>query len=285
MTAPSWHLDEDQIDDFTAAALAPADQSSAEAHLEACPTCRGAVASSAQAGALAARLERVWSETAESIDAPRGGRLERFATVVGLPDHLARVIGASAGFRAAWLASITVAVVAGLAMARGDLGPVPFLLLSPLVPVAGVATAFGGSSAAAGGRSVEIATPFGEPRLVLLRTAAVTATSILLLGATALASTATGLEAVAWLLPALALTTTTLALTTRFTPERAAGVVAVGWMLFVAVLATELPRASRPTADELGAIALPLQLTAVALLILSSAAFIVRKDRLDLPAR
>jgi hypothetical protein len=180
---------------------------------------------------------------------------------------------------------MTLAVVAGVAMALGDLGPVPFLLLSPLVPVAGVATAFAGTTTVAGCRSIEIATPFGELRLVLLRTAAVTATSILLLGATTLALPTAGLEAVAWLLPALALTTTTLALTTRLAPERAAGAVAVGWMLLIAVIATELPRASRPTAAELGAISAPLQLTAVALLILSTGVFVARRDHLDLPAR
>ena len=212
-------------------------------------------------------------------------RLRRVDTAADLHDHLARLVGASVGFRAAWIASLALAAVAGLAIARGDLGPVPFLLLSPLVPVVGVVAAFGGSSLAAGCRSVEIATPFGELRLVLLRTAAVTTTSILLLSATTLALPTTGPDAVAWLLPALALTTTTLALATRFAPERAATAVAIGWLLGIAVIAAEMPRASRPTAAELGAIAAPLQLTAMALLLGSSTVFLLRRDRLDLPTR
>lgn len=285
MTAPTWHLDASTIDGFTTVALTPSAQASAEAHLEACPSCRAAVASSAGNGALAARLDRTWAEAAARIDAPRGGRLERFATAAGVPEHLARVIGASAGFRSAWLASLALAVVAGLAVAAGELGPVPFLLLSPLVPVAGVVAAFGGTSHAAGSRAMEVATPFGELRLVLLRTVAVTVTSIVLLGATTLALPASGPDAVAWLLPALALTTTTLALTTRFVPERAAAAVAAGWLLVIAVIATELPRAGRPTADELGGIAAPLQLIALALLILSSGVFLRRRDHLDLPTR
>ena len=285
MTAPTWHLDATTIDGFTAAALAPSAQASAEAHLEACSSCRAAVASNTEAGALAVRLDRAWAETAERIDAPRGGWLERLAAAAGLPDHLARLVGASAGFRAAWLVSMTLAFVTGLALANGEVGPVPFLLLSPLVPVTGVALAFGGGNVTAGVRPIEVATPFGELRLILLRTAAVTATSIVLLGATTLALPTTGPEAVAWLLPALALTATTLALTTRFAAERAAATVAVGWLLLIALIATELPRASRPTTAELGAIAAPLQLTAAALLILSTGVFIARRDHLDLPTR
>lgn len=285
MSATTWHLDPEQIDGYVASALAPAAQASAEAHLEACPSCRSRVASATAPGAFARRLERIWAATADRIDAPRASWLERCAASVAVPDHLARVIGASAGFRTAWLLATALAVAAGLALAHGEVGPVVFLLLSPLVPVAGVAAVFGGASGGAGSHAMEIATPFGELRLVLLRAAAVTATSIALLGAATLAVPATGLEAMAWLLPALALTTTTLALTTRIAPERAAVSVGVGWLLLIAVIAVELPTDARPTGDELGAIAAPLQLIALALLVASSVVFLARRQHLDLPTR
>ncbi|MBL8775904.1 MAG: hypothetical protein JNK12_08235 [Acidimicrobiales bacterium] len=284
MTTAPWHLDAVQIDGYRTATLAPSAQSSAEAHLETCPVCRAAVAGATD-GCLAGRIERTWAETAARIDAPRPRWLERIATTLGVPDHLARLIGASAGFRTAWFASLAVAVVAGLAVAGGGMGPVPFLLLSPLVPVAGVAAAFGGLGHAADTRSLEVATPYGEVRLVLVRTAAVTATSIVVLGLTTLALPSTGPDAAAWLLPALALTATTLALATRLAPERAAATVAVGWLALIAVLAAELPRSRRPTAAELGALTVPIQLGAAALLLASTVVFLRRRDRLDLPLR
>lgn len=283
MSPTTWHLEPDQIDAYTRAALTPAARASAEAHLEACPSCRAGVASAVSSGALATRLERNWAATADRLDTPRAGGLERLAATVGVPDHLARVIGASAGFRTAWLLATALAVGAGLALANGEVGPVAFLLLSPLVPVAGVAAVFGRRGA--GSRAMETATPFGELRLMLLRTAAVTATSMVLLGAASLAVPTTGLEAVAWLLPALALTTTTLALATRFAPEQAALSVGVGWLLLIAVVTVELPPDARPTGAELGALGAPLQLTALALLITSTSVFLVRRRHVDLPTR
>lgn len=284
MSPTTWHLESDQIDAYTRAVLTPAARASAEAHLEACPSCRAGVASAVSSGALATRLERNWAATADRLDTPRAGGLERLASTVGVPDHLARVIGASAGFRTAWLLATALAVGAGLAFANGEVGPVAFLLLSPLVPVAGVAAVFGRRGA--GSRAMETATPFGELRLMLLRTAAVTATSmVLLLGAASLAVPTAGLEAVAWLLPALALTTTTLALATRFAPEQAALSVGVGWLLLVAVVTVELPPDARPTGTELGALGPPLQLTALALLITSTFVFLVRRQHVDLPTR
>jgi hypothetical protein len=284
MTAEPWHLDLDTLDRYAAFTLAPSGRASVETHLQSCATCRARVADTDAATALAPRLDTSWARTADRIDAPRSAWL-RVIGALGVPEHLARLIGASAAFRAAWLVAVMLAIGAAVAVAHGDLGPVPFLLLSPLVPVVGVAATFGGSSRANDFRAFELATPYGELRLVLLRSAAVTATSIILLGAATLLVPTTGPEAVAWLLPALALTTTTLALTTRFAPERAASAVAVGWLLLVAALAVELPRESRPTATDLGAIAAPLQGTALVLLVVSGWLFLARRDQLELPTR
>lgn len=285
MTAATWHVEPDLLDRYAAFDLGPSGRASVETHLQACPSCREQVVHSDIALGLAPRLDATWARTADRIDAPRAGWLHRLSTAVGVPDHLARVIGASAAFRSAWIVSVVVAAVAAVAIARGDLDPVPFLLLSPLLPVVGVAASFGGNSRAHNFRAFELATPFGELRLVLLRSAAVTATSIVLLGAASLALPTTGLEAVTWLLPALALTTTTLALSTRFTPERAAAAVAAGWLFVIVVMVTEVPRSGRPTGTDLGGIALPLQLTALLLLVVSGWSFLARREQLDRPTR
>lgn len=285
MNATAWHVAPDLLDRYANFDLGPSGRASVETHLQACPSCRERVAHSDAAIGLAPRLDAAWARTADRIDAPRSGWLHRISTAVGVPDHLARVIGASVAFRSAWLVSMVVAMAAAVAIARGDLDPVPFLLLSPLLPVVGAAASFGGNSRAHNFRAFELATPFGELRLVLLRSAAVTATSILLLGLASLALPTTGLEAVTWLLPALALTITTLTLSTRFTPERAAATVAAGWLCLIVLIVTEVPRDSRPTGTDLGALAVPLQLAALLLLVVSAGLFLARRDQLELPTR
>lgn len=284
MTDPAWHLAAEQIDRYAALTLSPSAEASVEAHLEACARCRADVASSAAVTDLTPRLERTWTATADRIDAPPAGWLERLAGLVGVPDHLARLIGVSGAFRTAWLTSVLLAMVAGLGAASGDLPPVLFLLLSPLVPVVGVTATYGGSGRH-DARAFELATPYGELRLVLLRAAAVTVASLLVLGLVSATFAEVGPAAAAWLLPALALTASTLALSTRVPPERAASVVAVGWLLALQLAAVVLPPADRPTTDDLGALAVPLQLAAAAVLLVAAGAFAARRDLIDLPDR
>lgn len=285
MNPTDWHLSEDLVTRYAEMTLAPSRCASVEAHLQECARCRTLVAHSTATSAMGPRIDHAWSLAVDRIDRPRRNWLHRLVAAVGVPDHLARLIGSSATFRSAWFASVGVVVAAGIAIAHGDLGPVPFLLLSPLVPVVGVAATYAGTSGANDFRAFELATPFGELRLLLVRTASVTVGSILVLTLTSLLLPSIGLDAIAWLLPALALTTTTLALATRVAPERAAGVVAVGWLITLFTVATLLPRAGRPTATDLGALAVPLQLTALALLVASTTAFTVRRHEIELPNR
>ncbi len=285
MTAGPWHLDTDLLDRYAAFTLGPSGRASVESHLQACSTCRAAVAESEAAAGLDHRLDHVWAATLDRIDVPRRSWLHRLAAAVGVPDHLARLLGITAAFRAAWVASVALVMAAAVAIERGGLGPVPFLLLSPLVPVVGVAAAYGGGTRDRSCRPFEVATPFGELRLVLLRSTAVTVASIALLAAVSLLLPGVGLESVAWLLPALALTAATLALTTRVPPERAAWVVGVGWLATLQIGGTLAPRAQRPTATDLGALGLPLQLVALIVLVVSTTAFVARRHQIDLPTR
>lgn len=282
MTAALWHLDADLIDHYAALALPPSAEASVEAHLEACEACRADVARRHVPADLAKRLDRTWAATVARVDAPRAGWLERLAGGVGVADHLARLIGVSGAFRAAWLTSVVLAVAAGVGIALGDLPPVVFLLLSPLVPVVGVAAAYGGRDRA---RAFELATPFGELRLLLLRAASVSVASLVVLGLVSASFADVGPAAAAWLLPALALTASTLALSTRTPPERAAMVVAIGWLLALQAAALAVPRSGRPSADDLGALAVPLQLGAAALLVVAAVAFVSRRHLVELPER
>jgi hypothetical protein len=108
-----------------------------------------------------------------------------------------------------------------------------FLAVAPLVPVAGVAMAYGRVGDPA--HEITAATPIDPLRLLLLRTAAVTAFAFVLSLIFDLVFSAvrgTGL----WVLPALALTLATLALGAHVSMWLA-GVTSAGvWVLLLAVL-------------------------------------------------
>jgi hypothetical protein len=107
-----------------------------------------------------------------------------------------------------------------------------FLAVAPLVPVAGVAMAYGRVGDPA--HEITAATPIDPIRLLLLRTAAVTAFSFvlsLLLDVVFSATRGTGL----WILPALALTLATLALGARVSMWLAGTISAGVWIVLFAV--------------------------------------------------
>jgi len=115
-----------------------------------------------------------------------------------------------------------------------------FLLIAPLVPVAGVAFAYGPDVDPS--YEVGAAAPYSAFRLVLLRTAAVLATSLPMVLAASLllpGLRATGLTAVTWLLPALAFTAVVLAASTWVRPTSAAVGLGTLWACAVGAAALD----------------------------------------------
>ena len=104
----------------------------------------------------------------------------------------------------------------------------PFLAVAPVLPLAGIALAYGQRVDPL--YETQAATPMAGPRALLLRALAVLATAMILTGlATPLLPGPPGIAA-AWLLPALALTLATLALSTRFSPLPSAATLAAAWL-------------------------------------------------------
>jgi hypothetical protein len=93
--------------------------------------------------------------------------------------------------------------------------------------VAGVAVAFHGGLDPA--YEIGLAAPYSQFRLLLLRSAAVTAVTCVAAFAAGLLLPQRALTAAAWLLPALALTSLTLALGRRVDTAYAASGVTAGW--------------------------------------------------------
>ena len=239
MTVPAWHLDAETARQYADGALATAFASSVEQHLVACPACRGVVASAVDTQ----RLDRVWNEVVDRVTAPRIGVVERLFQRLGVGDTTARVIAATPSLRAGWLTAVASLLVVSLLVARsGEHGVAVFFTLAPLLPMLGVAVAFGPWVDPA--YDMVSASPYDNFRLLLARAVAVTVATLGLVLLAAILLPGAQWLAVGWLLPALALSVLTLAAAPRIEPTHAAAVLATAWLLVA------LP-ALRPRADPL----------------------------------
>lgn len=184
---------------------------------------------------LAANLDAVMGE----ITAPRRSRLERTLLALRVPEPTARLVAATPSLRGAWLASVGVVLLfaaqAGAEQWRPGDQLAVFLALAPLVPVVGVALAYGSNADRA--HEVAVAAPLSGLRLLLLRTLAVVVAAAAVTLLAVVAAPTHGWMQLAWLLPALATCTVTLAIGARAGMRRAAGGVAVAWLVLVIIVA------------------------------------------------
>ncbi|MEM8706753.1 MAG: zf-HC2 domain-containing protein [Actinomycetota bacterium] len=173
------------------------------------------------------------------LDAPRPSRLARLLRRFGVADTTIPLVTATPALRRSWVLSVLVAVLFALnaatsTEASGADGIIAFLTVAPLVPLAGVALAFGPGVDPT--HDVAIAAPVDGFRLFLIRAITVVGASCVLLALTAWALPTGGWFRLAWLLPALAVTTVCLAVSTRFDARLAAGGVSVGWLTVVLIV-------------------------------------------------
>ncbi|MEU5756960.1 MULTISPECIES: zf-HC2 domain-containing protein [unclassified Streptomyces] len=228
----AWHVDEDDLRAYARGELAAPLLWSADTHLTACAHCRAVLAGVSDAAALDAGWERLDAE----LDAPRPGWFEGLLVRCGVDDGTARLLAATPVLRRSWLGAVvtvllTTFVVAFSAGAAGR--PTLFLALAPLLPLAGVALAYG--PALDPTYEMAVVAPLHGFRLLMIRTVAVL---VVALGTGALASLALPgfeLSALAWLLPGLALTASGLALTPRLGPVGAPSAVAGAWVAVLSV--------------------------------------------------
>ncbi len=226
MTGP-WHLDDDLLDTYAEGRpLSAALTASVEAHLERCATCQSRLVPAADP----ARLDAVWAEVEDALDAPRAGLLERLLLRAGVASDTARLLAITPSLQASWLTGTAVVLTLALLVAHsGERGLALFLALAPVLPVAGLAMAFGPRTDPL--HEVAVAAPYSSFRLLLVRSAAVlTATAVLAVPATFLVPS-TPLVAAAWLLPALALSVTSLALAARVDPVVSSAGLSGTWLV------------------------------------------------------
>jgi len=190
---------------------------------------------SVDTGRLAANLAAIDSE----LDAPRASLLARLLKRVGVEDRIVPLVTATPALRRSWIIAVAVALLFALNAASSAVGNgtdriVVFLTIAPLVPILGVALAFG--PAVDPTHEVSIAAPMDGFRLFMVRAITVfsASTAMLLIGS--LLVPTGGAARIGWLLPALATTAITMALSTRVDPRMAAGGVGSLWVVVVVVV-------------------------------------------------
>ena len=245
----AWHAGEDLLASYAAGTAGAVDGWSVEAHLTGCASCRAALSAQVDPERLARNRSALLVRAAIGD----GGRARRLLRRCGVPDHVVSLLAATPSLRGSWLGSVVavVAVVAGEAAAvsygwipggglvAGRPGAVilaPFLLVAPLLVLAGVAAAFLPVFDPAW--RLAAAAPFSGFTLLLVRAVCALAAALIPVTGAAFVLPGPGWLPVALLLPSLALSAAALAAATVMDPRAAAVTAAALWALPVLWLAS-----------------------------------------------
>ena len=249
--AADGHPDEDFLAGYAAGTVDEVGAWSAEVHLTGCARCRSVLSAHVDAERLARNRSVLLARAAIGEE----GRARRVLRRCGLPDHVLRLLAATPSLRRSWLLSVmaVLAVVAGEAAAARygwipAVGPggiagypgqflAPFLLVAPLLVLAGVAAAFLPMFDPA--YLLAVAAPFSGFTLLLVRSVSALAPALVLAVAAAFAVPGPGWLPVALLLPSLAVCAFALAAATVVDPRAAAVMAGVLWVLPVLWLAAD----------------------------------------------
>jgi hypothetical protein len=223
----TWHASPETLERYAGGIASPAEAASIEPHLFDCHQCRDMLVT-ATPPEVDERLTGILAGIVDAADAPAPTFIERIVRLLGVPDHVARLLGVTPSLRASWLGGIALTLAFAVVASDVRGGATIFLLVAPLLPVAGVAAAFRQSADASGEMSAVASTRASW--LLLIRTVAVLTTTLMLTGAAALALPGNEWEAAAWLVPSLALAASAVALSTWINPTVAAGILAGAWM-------------------------------------------------------
>lgn len=237
MTTTSWHADRDLLAAYVAGALDAIGGASVEQHLVRCAECRAAITPYVDQSAR----ERAWSGIRDAVQSPPQPFAIRLARRLGLSEPASILLAATASLRTAWLVGAFVSLAfATVAAGMSDAQLLaPFLLVAPLVPVIGVAAAYGPHQDTL--ETLVVTAPYGRTRLILVRTLAVLVSVLPFTAALGLFLPGPAWLAAAWLGPALALVPILLALSSFIGPRTGAAVVAMAWCGVVVFSTRGLP--------------------------------------------
>ena len=271
----TWHADRTLLAGYRDGTLTGAACSSVEAHLLACSECRDEVSKIVPAG----DLDATWDEIVTTISLPQTGWLERTLTRFGVAEPLARLVGVTPSLQRPWLAGVTVTVLLAMLVSHLAAGgnAALFMIVAPLLPVAGVAVAFGPGVDPT--YELLVAAPMRNFDVLVARAVAVLATTVPITAVASAALPVAGWDAVAWLLPALALTALTVAAGSWVVPWKAAVLLGGLWVGPAAAHAVGL-RPDPAVLDAMGGAAG--QLAMLVVLVGSALLVMVRRTTFDL---
>ena len=226
MSTTAWHLDADLAGAYAGGRVGPVLAASVEQHLLRCEACRALLPLDRP------RLDAVWGEVVERVQAPRRSILERLLSRLGLDEETSRLVAVTPSLRGAWVTGVVVVLCLALMTAHSDEnGVAVFMALAPVLPVAGVALVFGPKADPA--HEIVAATPYSALHLLAVRTAFVVGTTMVPAALLSPLLPGSGLVALAWLVPALALTAATVVLATWVAPHIAAVALGAAWVSVV----------------------------------------------------
>lgn len=220
----TWHLDRALAGRYATGQLTGAVAASVEAHVARCGRCQDGLAEQAPRQ----RLEAIWAEVADQVDAPRQGLVERWLVRLGVTQGDARLVACAPALRLAWLLSVCAALV--FTVAASSLRPQGaqlFLLIAPILPVVGVGLAYGPWTDPM--YETSVAAPYSGVRLLLLRAGMVLCVTMALTAVAGALVPGRGFAFV-WLLPCAALVAATLSLAAWIPPLAAAIGICAGWL-------------------------------------------------------
>jgi hypothetical protein len=265
----SWHGDHELLTQYQEGVLGEIAALSLESHLVSCESCRRRLTSDA---IDEDRRNRIWDGLIDAVDRPSRRPAERVLGWLGVPAHTARLVALTPCLRPTWVVSVfTVLFLSLVASPDATDGPILFLVVAPLVPIASIAVAWG--SPVDPLFEVGLATPTGGFRLLLIRTVAMLATSLAVAAGPALFLTELRWLAV-WMLPALVGTVLTLIISTATTVAIAGGLVSSLWL--AAVVVTELT-----TSTVYRVFSAPAQVAFAALALMLIAVLAVRRQAFE----
>lgn len=226
--APGWHADRQTLVDYQAGGLRPARAASIESHLAACGPCRSSLAAMTEPSRLASN----WAAIEDRLDEGRQSRVERLLLRAGLRQHHAHLAIMTPALRVPTFGAVAVLLALVFAALAGD-GPrdgqlYAFLVVAPLLPLAGVAVAFAGLNDPA--RELARAAPAPAFDLLLTRVLAIVTTTTILSVVAAIPLPHSGWAVATWLLPALGLSAASLALSTWVPTHWAAAGLGTAWV-------------------------------------------------------
>ena len=227
----SWHLTHDQLHRYSTHTADDVTAMSAGAHLTHCARCRDFLPTDE------AWLDRSWANLRDIVDQPRRGPIERLLSAIGLRENTAKLLAATPQLYRAWLTATVLVLAMALTVAHElPRGSLLFTFTAPVVPLIGVALAYGRGVDPA--HSLTKVTPLAGSRRLFLRTAAVLLPALALCTTAAfmMPSVSTLWEAVFWILPALAMVAGCLTLSQWIPLSMAGGVVGAAWLVTLVLL-------------------------------------------------